>query len=224
MAYEKADFYAAYGAYAVDPVTRHRFARFRSPHVQGGAEINLRLHYHPAVQKPSKLVMAQRLVDWFAANDTPLTASDRVAVIGGAFGWTCEALEDLVPGLEAISVDLSQYVQDTKDQSPDDELIESIEAEGRTHTDGGVGQYLYDMFKDPNPRSRDGSKVLQEDLISNQSRNRVRQALKNADPTWVITEEVWQILTQEEQDRYTAAAANWGCGLAHVIDNIILAG
>lgn len=224
MAYEKADFYAAYGVYAVDPVTRHRFAKFRSPNVQGGAEITLRLHYHPAVQKPYKFIMAQRLVDWFAANGTPLTASDRVAVIGGAFGWTCEALEDLVQGLGAVSIDLSQYVQDTKDLSPDDELIESIEAQGYTHADGGVGQFLFEKFSDPNPRSRDGSKVIKEGLDSNQSRNKVRQALKNADPTWIITEEVWQILTQQEKDRYTDAAAAWGCGLVHIIDNIIVAG
>lgn len=221
-AYEKADFYAAYGVYARDPVTRHKYARFKSPHVLDGAEITCRLHYHPHVQKPHKAQVAQRLVDYFIAEGVPLTADDRICIIGGAFGWTAEALEDLVPGLEACSVDLSQYVQDTKDSSPDDELIESIEAEGHTHTDGGVGQFLFEKFTDANPRSRDGSKVLQEDLSSNQSRNKIRQALKNTDPTRVITEELWQLIDQTEKDRYTAAAANWGVSLTHIIDGVII--
>lgn len=221
MAYEKADFYAAYGVYAVDPVTRHRFAKFKSPNIHGGAEITCRLHYHPTVIKPEKVKLAQRIVDYLNSEGTPLTASDRLCIIGGAFGWLGEALEDLV-GLEAVSVDLSQYVQVSKDLSPDDELIESIEAEGHTHTDNGVGQYLFEKFSDPNPRSRNGGKVLQEGLDTAKSRSAVRKALQQSDPTRIITEEVWQILTQEEQDKYKAAAANWGVPITHIIDGVII--
>lgn len=222
MAYEKADYYAAYGVYAVDPVTHHRFANFSSPDILGGQTITCKLHYHPLVQKPSKAVMAQRLVDYLTAQGDPLEGTDRLCVIGGAFGWLGEALEDLVPGLEVVSVDLSNYVQSVKDVSPDDELIESIEAAGNTHTDGGVGQFLFDKFTDPNPRSRNGGKVLQEDLTSVKSRNAVKKALRQTDPTRVVTEEVWQILTQAEKDQYTAAAANWGVPLTHIIDGVII--
>lgn len=219
--YTKADFYAAYGAYAVDPVTRHRFAKFRSPDIEGGAELTLRLHYHPVVQKEAKAQMAQRLVDHFIAQGAPLTADERIVIIGGAFGWTGEALEDLVPGILAVSVDLSQYVQDTKALSPDDELIESIQAEGLDHTTG-PGKHLFDKFTDPNPRSRNPDRVLQEALDSPKSRNEVRKALQQMDPTRVITEETWQILTQAEQDKYTAAAASWGVPLTHIIDGVII--
>ena len=222
MAYEKVDFTAAYGIYAVDPVTRHRYVNFSSPNVLGGANITCRLHYHPQVIKPSKVLLAQRLIDYLIAQGTPLTATDMLCIIGGAFGWLGEALEDLIPGLEVVSVDLSQYVQDTKDLSPDDELIESIEAEGHTATDGGVGQFLFDKFTDPNPRSRNGGKVLQEGLDTVKSRNAVRKALQQADPTRVITEELWQILTQAEKDKYTAAAANWGVPMTHIIDGVII--
>ena len=222
MAYEKADFYAAYGTYAVDPVTRHRFAKFQSPSVFGGQEITLRLHYHPLVIKPSKVAMAQRLIDYLQAQGTPLTATDRVVIIGGAFGWTGEALEDLIPGLEAVSVDMSQYVQDTKNLSPDDELLESIVAGGKNVGDGGVGDFLFSKFSDPNPRARNGAKVLQEDLSTVKSRNEVRKVLQQSDPTRVITEEVWQILTQAEKDKYTAAAASWGVPLTHIIDGVII--
>jgi len=221
MAYEKADFYAAYQMYAVDPVTGARYSKYRAPEF-GDERITLVLHYHPHVMKANAAGKAQRLVDHFIAEGVPLTAADRVCVIGGAFGWLCESLEDLVPGLEAVSVDLSQYVQDVKGLSADDELIESIEAEGRAIDDGGIGQMLYERFSDSAPRSRDATKVVQEDLGSNRSRNEVRKALRNADPTRVITDEVWQILTQEEQDRYTAAAANWGVTLTHIINNVII--
>lgn len=221
MAYEKADFYANYRTFAVDPVTRHRYARFTSPHVQGGAELTLVMHYHPFVRKPEADQLAIRLILHFQALGVPLTPADRLCIIGGAYGWLGENLEDRFEGLEAVSVDLSQYVQDTKDSSPDDELIEEIEAQGLTIA-SGPGQFLYDKFKDPNPRSRDGSKVLQEDLNSTRSRNEVRKALKQTDPTRIITEEVWQLLSQEEQDRYTAAAANWGVPMTHIIGGVII--
>lgn len=221
MAYEKADFYAAYGVYAVDPVTRHRYANFRSPETNGEA-VTLRLHYHPAVIKPAKQRMAERLVTYFQEQGTPLTASDRIVIIGGAFGWTGEALEDLVLGLEAISIDLSQYVQDTKNSSPDDELIESIEAEGHTINDGGIGQMLYEKFKDSKPRSRDGSKVLKENLNSQESLNVIRKTLRQSNPTRIITEEVWQILPREEKNKYTAVSKSWGAPLTHIIDGVIV--
>jgi len=222
MAYEKAEFYANYRVYAVDPVTRHRFAKFKSPDIAGGQEMTLVLHYHPAAIKPTKAALAARLIQHFIDQGVPLTVADRICVIGGAYNWLGEALEDAIPGMEVCSVDLSQYVQDTKDSSPDDEVIEELTANGYAIDDGGPGQYLYDKFKDPNPRSRDGGKVLQEDLGSPQSRNEVRKALKNANPTRVITEDVWQILDQTEQDRYTAAAANWGVTLTHIIGEVII--
>lgn len=221
MAYEKADFYANYGFWAIDPVTRHKFARFKSPNIAGGVEITCRLHYHPAAVKKLKATMAQRLVDHFIAQGDPLTADDVLVVIGGAFGWLGEALEDLVPGLVACSVDLSDYVQLVKDQSPDDELIESIEAEGNTITDGGPGQYLYDKFKDPNPRSRNPNRVIKETLANNGSRNRVRAKLPR-NVTRCITEEVWQLITPQEQQTYTDAAAAWGVPLTHIIDGAII--
>lgn len=223
MAYEKADFYAAYRIYAVDPVTRHRFARFKSPDIEGGAELTCVMHYHPFVIKPQSADKAQRLVDHFITQSAPLTATDTVVVIGGAFGWLGEALEDLIPGLEAVSVDLSQYVQDVKGLSPDDELQEQLEAEGYNITTG-PGLYLFNKFSDPNPRCRRPEMVVQNDLSTVKLRNDVRKLFQRNDVTRVITEEVWQVLTTGEQDRYTAAAANYGASLTHIIDNVIIAG
>ncbi len=218
--YEKADFYAAYGVYAVDPVTRHRFARFRSPSIQGGAEITCRLHYHPAAQKESMRNKAIRLKDWFIAEGLPLVPADSLIVVGGAFGWLGEMLEDRI-GLVACTIDPSNYVQAVKDQSADDELIESIEAEGHTANDGGVGQFLYNKFRNSAPRSRSPDRVLQEDLATPQSRNIVRQALTRK-PTRMVTEEIWQLISDEDKNVYRTAATTWGLSLTHIIEGTIV--
>jgi hypothetical protein len=220
MAYEKADFYAAYGVYAVDPVTRHRFANFSSPHILGGQKITCRLHYHPTAQKESMQNKAIALKDYFIAENAPLVPADSLIVVGGAFGWLGEMLENRI-GLVACSIDPSNYVQAVKDQSADDELIESIEAAGYTHTDGDRGQFLFEKFGDLSPRSRNPERVLQEDLASPQSRNTVRQALTRK-PTRMVTEEVWQILDEADKNVYRTAATTWGLSLTHIIDGVTI--
>lgn len=220
MAYEKADFYAAYGAYAVDPVTRHRFGKFKSPHVLNGAEITCRLHYHPSVIREQMRGKAISVKEFFDAEGAPLVSTDSLIIVGGAFGWLGEMFENRI-GLQALTIDLSQYVADNKSLSPDDELIESIAAAGNSHTDGGVGQFLFEKFTDPNPRSRSPERVLQEDLATQQSRQRVRQALARK-PTRMITEEVWQLLDDTEKNVYRQAATAWGITLTHIITGAIV--
>jgi hypothetical protein len=212
MAYEKADFYASYGFYAVDPDTGIRYANARIPEFPGET-ITLRLHYHPLVYRREAARKAQQLLDAGL-----VSASDSLVIVGGAFGWLGEALELLLPGLETATIELSQYVQDAKDLSPDDELIESIQASGFNETTG-VGLHLFNTFTDPVARST--TVVIQEDMISNKSRNAVKSALSRI-PTRIITEEVWQILTQAEKDQYTAAAADFGVPMTHFIDGVII--
>lgn len=220
MAYEKADFAAAYRKYAVDPVTNHRYANFKSPET-GLEPLTCILHYHPNAIKPSMVQKAERLVQHYIDNGTPLIADSTVCVIGGAFGWLGEALEDLVPGLEACSVDLSQYVQDVKAVSADDELIEQLEASGYDITVGG-GKRMYDLFKNPSPRCRRPEMVVQSSLQNNKARNDVRKLFQKLAIDHVITEELWQILTPEEKTRYTAAADSYGATLTHIIDEVII--
>jgi hypothetical protein len=223
-AYEKADFYAAYGTYPHVPGTNLRLARHYNPDLFGeGNFVTCRLHYHPHTIKPEKVALAQRLVDHFNDIGDPLLGTDKILIVGGAFGWLGEALEDLVPGLYHITCDLSTYVQDNKDLSPDDELIESINAEGLDET-AGIGLQLFNWFSDLNPRSRQGSRVLQEDLSTNQSRNRVRQAFNNQPPDRAITEETWQVLSPAEQADYINAFTTWNIPYTHIIDNVIVEG
>lgn len=211
MAYEKADFYAAYGFYAVDPDTGIRYAKASIPEFPGES-ITLRLHYHPLVYRRQAARKAQLLVDQGLVN-----SSDNLIIVGGAFGWLGEALVSLT-GCKAVSTDLSQYIQDTKDLSPDDELIESIRASGYNETTG-IGLFLFNKFSDPSPRST--IPTLKEDMVSNKSRNSVKRALPRA-PTRIITEEVWQILDQTEKDQYTSAAESFGAHMTHIIDDVII--
>ena len=158
------------------------------------------------------------IVDYLQGQGTPLTSTSTVVLIGGAFGWTGEALEDLVPGLEACSVDLSQYVQDVKSVSDDDELIEVITAAGYDHAlPNSVGEWVFNQFSNPSPRVR-----VQTDLSTPQASNIVRRLFRENTVTHCITEEVWQLLTQQERDNYTAAAASYGAVLLHIIDGAIV--
>lgn len=226
---EKADFLAWYGFYT-RRADNSRMAGYRNQALLGGlvdydpdVGVTCKLHYHPRVYRDQEAPRkAQMLVDYFISQGVPLTSTDTVVVIGGAFGWLGEALEDLVPGLEACSIDISQYVQDVKAISPDDELIESITAAGYDHTlANSVGEWLFNEFTDSRPRSRRPEMVAQNDLSTVKLRNDCRKLFQSNEVTRCITEEVWQLLTQEEKDRYTAAAADYGTSLTHIIDGII---
>ena len=202
---------------------------FRHPSLNGLVDYNpatgitLFQHYVPAAIKPLAEHNAALLVQHYIDQGTPLTSNSTVAVIGGAFGWLGEALEDLVPGLEACSLDTSQYVQDVKSLSPDDELIENITASGYDHTlPNSVGEWLFNTFSDPAPRSRSPERIAQNDLSTVKLRNDARKLFQKQAIDHIITEEVWQLLTQEEQTRYTAAAADYGATLTHIIDGVIV--
>lgn len=297
--YTKADFYAAYGFYAVDPVTGIRYAKARAPEflqafdapdvteaaqavvhigvhalevghspvqLQGALVgdvksipvayeanitavdqaagtvtldldtellqeiawvrllapsltgynlfegITLRLHYHPFLYRKVAEQKAQQLIDAGLVG-----ADDRLIIAGGAFGWLGEALEVLMPGCQAVAVDTSPYVQEAKDYSPDDELIESIQASGYDETQG-VGLFLFNKFSDSTPRA--AVPVLQEDLTTEESRNTVIAALGEL-PTRVITEECWQIFPQEVKDLYNTVAADLDIPTTHIIDGVI---
>ena len=212
MAYEKADFYSAYGFYAVDPDTGIRYAGARIPEFPDQS-ITLRLHYHPFLYRKVALQKAQQLVD-----KEVVSSESKIIIAGGAYGWLGEALEVLVPGCQCVSVDTSQYVQDSKEFSPDDELIESIRASGFDETEG-VGLFLFNKFSDSTPRAI--VPILQEDLLTEESRNRTIASMGGT-PTLVITEEVWQILPQESKDAYEQAASDLGIEITHIIDGVMI--
>lgn len=212
--YTKAEYVAQYGFHPKIPGTNKKLARYHEAALFGEGEyVTLRLHYHPLMGRVSAAQRADKLI---AAKG--LTADDCVVIFGGAFGWLGDALKEKLPGLEAVSVDISDYVHATKDASPDDELIESIRASGYDETTG-IGLQLFNWFSDPAPRA--SITVLNEDLSNNGSRNRVRAALPK-NPTRIITEEVWQVLPPAEQTLYQDRLGQFGIELIHIIDGIII--
>ena len=210
--YTKAEYTAQYGTYAVIPGTNKRLARYREPALFGDTYVTLRLHYHPHVQRQYANERADKII---AAKG--ITAADSLIIFGGSYGWLGEALIAKT-GCSAVSVDTSTYIQDTKDLSPDDDLIESIRAGGLDETTG-IGLMLFNWFSDPNPRAT--IPVLNEDLANAGSRARIIKALPKA-PTRIITEEVWQVLTPQEQGLYQDRLGQFGAELIHVIDGIVI--
>jgi hypothetical protein len=222
MAWEKTDFEANYRVPLRFDDTR-RLDQYRNPTLLGGlvdydpiAGVTIFVHYHPNKWREWRYALAQEYVDWFAAEGDPLTGTDCIVIFGGAFNWTGEGLEDLVPGLEAVCVDLSNWVDTVKGQSPDDELIEAIIEAGYDHTlPNSVGEFVFNRCAESAPRSRNVDKITIADLSKNGDRNRVKRIFQRNEVTRIITEDVWSLLTAQEQVEMTAAAASYGAQLVH---------
>jgi hypothetical protein len=211
--YTKAEFTAQYGFYPLIPGTNYKLAGLKHKGLFGTDEpVTLRLHYHPLRERISADQRADKII-----SAKGITAEDSLIIFGGAYGWLGEALITKT-GCSAVSIDTSQYVHDTKDQSPDDDLIESIRASGYDETTG-IGLQLFNWFSDPTPRA--SITVLNEDMANGGSRNRIKSALPKK-PTRVITEEVWQTLTPAEQTLYQSRIDQFGLELIHVIDGIVI--
>lgn len=210
--YTKADFYSSYAFHAVDPETRIRYANAQIPEFPG-EQITLRLHYHPLVYRREGLRKAQLLIDKGFIND-----NDVVVILGGAFGWLGEGIEQLNPTVKTISVDTSDYVDTVKADSPNDELIESIEASGYTINDNHIGTFLYNQFVDDTPRAI--VPVVKGEITNGQTRAAIRQAV--GDATRVITEEMFQLLTQAEKDAITNYCASNNIAINHFIDGVLI--
>ena len=225
--YTQADFNAAYRGFYRDEQGWTMY-KFRAPALESLVDydpingVTCVAHYNTATQWPKLVHTAQRIGAYFESAGTPLTATSSIVIIGGAFNWTGEILEDNIPGLESVTVDTSDYVQQVKGVSQDDDLIAAIQAQGYDHTlPNSVGEWLFNTFSDPRPRTRNPERCVQNSLLTVQERNSLRRLFQRNDITHILTEEVWQILTQEDKDRYTAAAASYGAALAHVIDSAV---
>lgn len=194
--YTKADFYALYRFPAVHPQLNYYFSNFGTPNLFGGQKITFILHYHPSVIKPSKVHKVSQIVDQFDSNDV-------VAIVGSAFNWLGEELEDQI-GCVTYGVETSDWVHEVKSQSADDELLSAIEAQSYAGTE--IGDYLFNTFTDTSPRSR-----LPERIVT--SYNDIPETV-----TKIITEECWQILDQSTKDFYTSL----NLPMIHFIDGEVI--
>ena len=207
--YTRGDFAAEYGFCPHIPGTSERLARYRNPEVFGtDAAVTLRLPYHPLRERKSA---AQR-VDTFL-NEYSVTKADAVVIFGCGFGWFGEKLREAT-GCAVVGIEISDYVHSVKHLSPDDDLIAAIKASG-WDPDTGVGLMLFNWFTDPTPRAQ--IPLLAEYLDTDASLARVRDALGST-PTYIVTEDVWTILSAQEHVEYNQRFAALGGTVVHYFD------
>lgn len=164
--------------------------------------------------------MAPFFAQWWGniAPAVGLTATDRVVVVGSAFGWGVEALINEVPGITAIGVDISDYVQTEKGNSEEAEFIAEMQAIGKDE-DSPRGLEIRALARAQ--RTPNSIQIEQEDLLSNQSRNRIRQALGNQWPTHIITEDLIQTLDDAELTAWVDAASNIPATVVHAVSGTV---
>ena len=214
--YTKANFASQYRDFPCIPGTNKKLARYHEAALFGeGVYVTLQLGYHPLTVRPICEQRSARIIE-----ECGLTSESSVAIVGGAYGWTGEAMMRQLPGLDAVSVDISSYIHATKNLSPDAELVECIRASGYDET-AGIGLQLFEWFSDPEPLAK--IPVLNERLDTVSSRKRVNAALSRP-VTHVLTEDMWQLLTPEEQIEYEERLALLGDEVIHYFDGRLIRG
>src|SRR5210317_1720403 len=94
-----------------------------------------------------------------------ITASDVVLIIGAAFGWSNEYLEEQLPGITSVGVDISDYIHSVKDTDEDADIIAAIQAAGED-PQSEAGQRVLNHYRRDGARSK--SIVINEDAKTNQ--------------------------------------------------------
>ena len=208
MIYTEAEFYSAYFSAARDSRGRkfHKYWDAEVDSVSAGERVSLSLGYHPTQQRAECARRADLVYSLCEYAGKPLTATDVVVVIGGAFNWLGEALEDLVPGLVSYSVDPSPFVQANKNVSPNIYTGKQIENAGYAGTP--LGDYLASVFAVLGSWSRSPERVVAslDDIAP----------LMPVRPI-MLSEDCWQIMTDPEKRPYLEFARAAGVDIFHYI-------
>ena len=225
VAYDKAMVYAQYRRAMHIPGTNARLVNYHGPEFPGSLDpgapgVTLQLHWHPLARQSVAAEVGAKILAAYT-----ITANDKVCVFGCGFDYLGSWLRDNI-GCEVVGVDLSQYVQDYKDLSPNLELIEEIQAQGLDETVGN-GLLLFNMFSVGALATYADTIIVQGDVKNVQVRNQIKQQLGNKNPTVVITDDVWQTLTPQEQADYQAALESWvnintGGQVIHYINGVVI--
>lgn len=126
------------------------------------------------------------------------TSGKRLVIAGCAFGWSLETLLDELGFAQVLGVDTSAYTNSNLTTNEDAEIAAAITAVGLNPA-SGEGLTLFNRFRDGGgPRSRKNTLVLNENLSSNASRNRVRNAMGAPHTYEIFTEDMLTSLTDAE--------------------------
>jgi hypothetical protein len=142
----------------------------------------LRLNYHEWSMKP---IMVDRWRNVLRILIPAIDATDRVLVVGAGFGWGVRGLR-VRAGCDAIGIDDSPYIQAVKATNDTTEISDRITAIGLDPTTGR-GLQLLNAVRTPGARAKE--LVLDEDMASPESRQRIAAALGGG-PTWIVVEDV----------------------------------
>lgn len=156
--------------------------------------VDIRLSYHRAVLFNS---LARTEADMYVAK-LGWQPSWRIGIVGCGFGWTVEHLEQRYGFSNIIGIDVSQFIQTNKSGTEEADINAAIAAVGLSPT-VGEGASIKARIFDGGPRSRASRSILNENGNTNQSRNRIRQALGgNTNFDVGLSEDVLEALTDVE--------------------------
>ena len=150
-----------------------------SPHNREG-RLQVKIRYH-------RLYMRGQLAAMWAKLQPMLNilATDKVCVVGAAFGWGVEAII-AETGATVVGIDISDYIA-TAPSTEESELRAEVTA-ASLDPDTGRGlevmQFIYDG------QARSSVVVLQNDAASGPQRNAIRTALGNKWPSVVVYENI----------------------------------
>lgn len=143
-----------------------------------------------------------------------ITSADRVVVVGSGFGWGVEKLIELT-GCQAVGVDISDYVETSKDDTEEAEIDAAIIGAGFDHLTGH-GLEVKNATFTGEPKAK--QTILKEDLLSAKSRNAVKKELGQQNPTWIITEDMVTDFTDTELVTWKTEVDKWtGVNICHIL-------
>ena len=197
--YTKADFDANYS---------FRCERYLSSVIQTG-RAEVRLNYHSAFMSPILATRWENIVP----SILNILSTDKVVVVGSGFGWGVDKLIELT-GCTAVGVDISDYIETAKGTDENADLIAAIQLVGLDETvDRGLE--IYNAYSTTGARTI--SVVLKEDMLTAKSRNAVKKELGNAAPTYIITEDMIQELSDVEIAAWVTEAEKLSAIVVHII-------
>lgn len=178
-------------------------------------------HYNWFAAKP----ITEAIVSKYISMPGFAQVSD-VAIVGGGYGWTAEVLADY--GVNAISIDTSEYIQTTKNVSEEQELRDTLITTGWDPDNLPV--FIGPDWNTPvNPWDywlrqdgvRTSKQVIAEDLASNSSRRAVRTAL-GTNPDAIISEYALDSQDTEADaltliNRIQSLRPNPACAVIHLV-------
>lgn len=197
---------AGYTKQDFDSLYRFR-VRIWDESIQAYRRSPIRLNYHRYVMQEIVRAHWDKVVPMLG-----ITSSDIVVVVGAAFGWGVERLQELT-GCTAIGIDNSDYINANKLISENAEVEAAIIAAGY-NINSGHGLEVYNAVTQQ-PRS--SATILQEDLSNQSSRNAVKAALSNQTPTWIITEDMFSDFNDTDALAWQKQAKKLSPNICHIL-------